>query len=131
MATTADVAPQRVIAESPVTGDDTHVSPHARNKIILRLARIGEERCKDLIEEFNACCKGRNFGQIFCKGKYNASQECMHRYMNEANFELVSRRWISLGRPRKPDWNVLLAGVQEEGDSLSRMAVTDAAGAKS
>lgn len=44
--------------------------------------------------------------------------------MNEANFELVSRRWINLGRPRKPDWDVLLAGVQEEGDNLGRGGVT-------
>ncbi|GLC34505.1 hypothetical protein PLESTB_001254200 [Pleodorina starrii] len=130
-ATATDTVASGLVRSGAEAVEDSHVSPHARNKIVLKLSRIGEERCKSFIEDFNLCCKGRSFGQIFCKGKYNASQECIHRYMNEANFELVARRWISAGRPRKPDWGELLAGVQEEGDRLGRGAAERAGAAKS
>lgn len=79
MTAVADVSTQALSPIVQESTNDAQVSPHARNKIVLKLARIGEERCKSLIEDFNQCCKGRNFGQIFCKGKYNISQECMHR----------------------------------------------------
>ncbi|KAG2501199.1 hypothetical protein HYH03_001013 [Edaphochlamys debaryana] len=92
------------------------ISPHARSKITLRLAKIAEQKCQEHIEAFNLCCKGRSITQIFCKPKYDASQECVHRYMNEANLHLVAQRWIDLGRPTKPDWGQLLAGVAEAGD---------------
>ncbi len=59
--------------------EDYHVSPHARNKIVYKLMHIGESKCKHLIEEFNLCCKGKALSMVFCKGKYNASQACMHR----------------------------------------------------
>jgi hypothetical protein len=38
------------------------------------------------------------------------------RSLNDDNLELVARRWVDLGRPTKPDWSVLLAGIVEAGD---------------
>ncbi|KAG2448838.1 hypothetical protein HYH02_006189 [Chlamydomonas schloesseri] len=112
------------------SGDDkTYVSPHARNKIVLKLSKIGEAKCQPLIEAFNQCCRGKNFAQLMCKGKYNASQECMHRYMNDENAELVAKRWVELGRPHKPDWSVLLAGIEEEGDRKGAQAAAKASAA--
>lgn len=33
------------------------------------------------------------------------------------NIDVVSKRWVDLGRPRKPDWSVLLEGMDDGIDS--------------
>lgn len=49
--------------------------------------------------------------------------------MNDDYVQLVERRWIDQGRPRKPNWDVLLAGLEEEGDRKGREAAAAAAAA--
>ena len=54
--------------------------PHHLAEIIYKLSFAGQQRCKDLVDDFNNCCKGRSVTMVFmCKGKYNASQDCIHK----------------------------------------------------
>lgn len=115
-------------AENAVQGK---TSPHARNKILYKLMNLGESKCKDLIADYNQCCKGRAASMVFaCRGKYTASQDCMHHYMNDDNVHLVERRWIEQGRPRKPNWDVLMTGIEEDGDRKFQAATAAATAAK-
>lgn len=31
--------------------------------------------------------------------------------LNDRNLEIVKRKWVDAGRPQKPDWDQLLAGL--------------------
>ncbi|KAF5841325.1 hypothetical protein DUNSADRAFT_13401 [Dunaliella salina] len=92
--------------------DPLHVSRQAENKIAFRLMALAEKHCQDLIEAYNRCASGRSVSMIWaCKPDYNASQDCLHNYLNEENLNTVKRRWKEMGQPRMPDWSVLLAGM--------------------
>lgn len=48
---------------------------------------------------------------VKCRKEHAASQDCMHLYVNEHNIDTVKWRWIKADRPRKADWDELLAGI--------------------
>mmetsp|Transcript_12273 Transcript_12273/g.29973 ORF Transcript_12273/g.29973 Transcript_12273/m.29973 type:complete len:111 (+) Transcript_12273:75-407(+) len=88
------------------------VSRQAENKIAGKLGLLAEKHCKSLIEAYNMCAKGRSFSMMWaCRKRYADSQDCVHLYVNDSNLTEVKTRWIAADRPRKPDWNVLLAGM--------------------
>lgn len=99
--------------ESASTSSDSlKVSRHASNKITYKITLIAEEACRQSIGEFNECAKGRNFSMVWaCKAKYQASQDCIHQYLNDNNVNLVIKRWKEAGRPTKPDWDKLLEKI--------------------
>ncbi|GAX78269.1 hypothetical protein CEUSTIGMA_g5711.t1 [Chlamydomonas eustigma] len=91
------------------------ISRQASNKITYKITLIAEQKCQDLIAAYNNCAKGRGVSMIWaCKGKYNESQDCVHKYLNENNVALVTRRWVDAGKPSKPDWDEILKGIAEE-----------------
>lgn len=102
----------KVTHDEASTSESLKVSRHASNKITYKITAIAEQECKQSIEEFNQCAKGRNFSMVWaCKSKYQASQDCVHQYLNDANVSLVIKRWIDEGRPTRPDWDKLLSGI--------------------
>ena len=97
---------------SSTSSDSLKVSRHASNKITYKITMIAEQECKQSIEDFNQCAKGRSFSMVWaCKAKYKASQDCVHQYLNDTNVNLVIKRWIDEGRPKTPDWDKLLKGI--------------------
>mmetsp|Transcript_2192 Transcript_2192/g.3305 ORF Transcript_2192/g.3305 Transcript_2192/m.3305 type:complete len:105 (-) Transcript_2192:479-793(-) len=94
---------------------DREVSPHAHNKIIYRVMQLGERNCGEYIKEFNECCRGKSLAMLMCKSKYEASQKCIHHFLNDDNVALVEKRWVEAGRPRKVNWEQLLDGIEEKG----------------
>ncbi|MEW5312583.1 MAG: hypothetical protein WDW38_004207 [Sanguina aurantia] len=110
----APVAVGAIASSLDEEDDNGIVSRHASNKITYKLSQLAEERCHGLIESFNLCAKGRSFSMVWaCKSKYTASNECVHKYVCAENIDVVCKRWVDLGRPRKPDWSVLLEGMDD------------------
>lgn len=87
-------------------------SRQATNKITYKITMIAQERCKQVIEDYNLCAKGRSISMLWaCREKYNQSQDCVHQFLNDRTLDIVKRRWIDAGRPHKPDWDQLLEGL--------------------
>lgn len=55
-------------------------SRQATNKMTYKITLIAQEHCKQLIDDYNACCKGRSISMLWaCRDKYQKSQDCVHQ----------------------------------------------------
>eukprot|EP00798_Chlamydomonas_sp_ICE-L_P030157 gene30157-35137_t len=79
---------------------------------------ISRQAENSLIDDFNACAKGRSVSMTWaCRKQYAASQDCLHIYVNDENIGAVKQRWFDLGKPRKPDWEAMFKGLSAQGQA--------------
>lgn len=101
--------------EKPAEHVDYTVSKAANNKITYKLGMLAADNCKELVEAYNDCAAGKTFSVAWtCRDAYNKSQDCIHKYLNLENVNLVKRRWVDAGRPMRPDWGTLFAGIVDK-----------------
>jgi len=59
--------------------EEERVSRQAENKIAFRLMALAEGYCKEQIDAYNKCAKGRSVSMLWaCKQDYDVSQTCLH-----------------------------------------------------
>lgn len=65
---------------SAASEEEYKASRQATNKMTYKITLIAQEHCKQLIDDYNACCKGRSVSMLWaCRTKYQKSQDCVHQ----------------------------------------------------
>ncbi|KAI8474778.1 MAG: hypothetical protein J3K34DRAFT_406557 [Monoraphidium minutum] len=94
---------------------EERISRQAEDKLAHKLALVAQVKCKDAIDAYNDCCRGRSVSMAWaCKATYKASDECIQKYVNDHNVSVMRRRWVEAGKPQWPDWKALMAGLVDD-----------------
>ncbi len=67
--------------DAPSTSQESYkISRQASNKITYKITLLAEQHCREAIEDYNLCAKGRGMSMLWaCRGKYAQSQDCVHQ----------------------------------------------------